>query len=204
MRFSSIFAPLAMVSAAMAAATPQQIADGIKQITSLSRELQGPAQSISILNAPLIVIGQGPFPKLIAGFTEIVTVGNTLASQLEGTGPIQKRGQEHPRDFSPEEATALVARGPDADLIFTAFREFVRVHQALLNILIGKAGILEKVPLVGGPIAAVLRSVEGVVDTIAITLINTVQARAKDLAAEADSLGNTLDMAIKQYEGLQV
>ena len=39
-----------------------------------------------------------------------------------------------------------------------------RVFQALLNILIGKAGILQKVPLVGPPVATVLRSVEGIVD----------------------------------------
>ncbi len=39
-----------------------------------------------------------------------------------------------------------------------------RVFQALLNILIGKAGILEQVPLVGGPVAAVLRSVEAIID----------------------------------------
>ncbi len=45
-----------------AAATPQQIADGIKSIAQKSQALQAPAQSISIINAPLIVIGQGPFP----------------------------------------------------------------------------------------------------------------------------------------------
>jgi len=54
--------------------------------------------------------------------------------------------------------------GPDSDSIFEAFREFVRVHQALLNILIGKAGILQHVPFVGAPVAAVLRQLESVVD----------------------------------------
>ncbi len=38
------------------------------------------------------------------------------------------------------------------------------VHQALLNILIGKAGLFEKIPLIGEPVSAVLRSLEGVVD----------------------------------------
>jgi hypothetical protein len=40
----------------------------------------------------------------------------------------------------------------------------VRVFQALLNIMIGKAGILTEVPVVGGPVAAVLRDVEAVID----------------------------------------
>ncbi|KAK5626919.1 hypothetical protein RRF57_002634 [Xylaria bambusicola] len=74
MLFSKIFAAGAlMASTAMAALSPAQIADGLKRITDQSRELQAPAQSITIVNAPLIIIGQGPFPQLIRGFTGIVT-----------------------------------------------------------------------------------------------------------------------------------
>lgn len=54
-------------TAVTAAATPQQISDGIKLITKKVQDLQGPAQQIDILNAPLIVIGQGPFPVLDLG-----------------------------------------------------------------------------------------------------------------------------------------
>lgn len=59
---------------------------------------------------------------------------------------------------------APVPSGPPSDAIFDAFRDFVRVHQALLNILIGKAGLLSGLPIVGQPVAAVLRQVEGIVD----------------------------------------
>jgi hypothetical protein len=44
------------------------------------------------------------------------------------------------------------------------FLQFVRVHQVLLNILIGKAGLFQTVPFIGAPVAAVLRQIEGVVD----------------------------------------
>lgn len=54
--------------------------------------------------------------------------------------------------------------GDDADLIFESFRTFVRVHQELLNILIGKSGLFSTVPFIGQPVAAVLRGVEGGVD----------------------------------------
>ncbi|RWA14324.1 hypothetical protein EKO27_g816 [Xylaria grammica] len=198
MHFSKIFAGLAMASSAMAALSPQQIADGIKSITTKSQALQAPAQSITILNAPLIAIGQGPFPTLIAGFQDIVSTGNTLIAQLAGTGPITKRDEkEHARDLSP--------RGPDADLVFGAFREhlqFVAVHQALLNILIGKAGLLEKIPIIGQPVATVLRAVEGVVDTIAIDLIGLTQSRANDLTSDANSLDNTLQLTISKYDSI--
>lgn len=50
-------AALAATSVVIAAATPQQIADGIKSLTQKSQALQGPAKTITIVNAPLIVIG---------------------------------------------------------------------------------------------------------------------------------------------------
>ena len=59
---------------------------------------------------------------------------------------------------------AKVAEGEDSNTIFDGFRDFVRVHQALLNILIGKSGLFQTVPFIGQPIAAVLRQVDGVTD----------------------------------------
>ncbi|KAI1758374.1 hypothetical protein F4782DRAFT_477824 [Xylaria castorea] len=195
MLFSKIFAGIAMASTAMASATPQQISDGIKSITTKSQALQEPAQSITLLSGAQFALGQGPFPVLIAGFADIVSTTNVLISQLAGSSPIARRGEpEHARDLS--------ARGPDADLVFSSFREFVRVHQALLNILIGKAGIFTSVPIIGPPVATALRGVEGVVDAIAIGIINLLQAHANDVASDANSLGNTLDLAIQSYDVL--
>jgi len=57
-----------------------------------------------------------------------------------------------------------VPAGNPSDIIFEAFREFVRVHQQLLNILIGKTGFLTRIPIVGAPVAEILRRVEAVVD----------------------------------------
>ncbi|KAI0487408.1 UVI-1 [Xylaria cf. heliscus] len=183
MLFSKIFAAGAVMAAsAMAALTPAQIADSLKRVTDQSQNLQAPAQSITIVNAPLIVVGQGPFPVIIQGFTDIVTTATAAIAQFDGTAPIT------------DEA--------DATLVFNAFRAFVRVHQELLNILIGKAGILTSIPVVGPPVAAALRSIEGVVDTIAITLINLIESRAQDLQSEANSLGGTLDLAIQKYTGI--
>jgi len=42
--------------------------------------------------------------------------------------------------------------------------QFVRTHQVLLNILIGKAGLFDTIPVIGAPVAAVLRQIEAVVD----------------------------------------
>jgi hypothetical protein len=103
-------------------ATPAQVVDNIRALTQKSQALQGPAQSISIINGPLILIGQGPFPvsetqlksdsshskltasqTIIAGFTDIVTTATVAISQMQGMPP--------------------VAAGALSDNIFNAFRE---------------------------------------------------------------------------------
>lgn len=110
-------------------------------------------------------------------------------------------------------------------------KQFVRVHQALLNILIGKAGLFSTVPFIGAPVAAVLRQIEGVVDvsilpcplytgataslfglnflftdmliqTIAFMLIDTFQARASDFQNEAGALKGSITVCIGKYEGI--
>ncbi|KAK5624883.1 hypothetical protein RRF57_000599 [Xylaria bambusicola] len=198
MHFSKILAGVAMTSTVMAALTPQQIVDGIRLITQKSQALQAPAQSITVLNGPLIAIGQGPYPTIIAGFTDIVSTANTLIAQLPGTAPITKRSEaderEHPKD--------LIARGPDAQAVRAAFLNFVAVHQALLNILIGKAGLFSVVPVIGQPVATALRGVEGVVDSIAISLIQLIQDPTADITPDANSLDATLTLSIDVYDGL--
>ncbi|KAH6685307.1 UVI-1 protein [Plectosphaerella plurivora] len=187
MRFSilnSAVAALAVCSTALGQMTPSQVVDNIKSLTTKSQALQAPAQSISIINGPLIVVGLGPFPPLILGFTDIVTTATTAIAQMQSMPP--------------------VAAGAPSDLIFDAFREFVRVHQVLLNILIGKAGLFTVVPLIGAPVAAVLRQIESIVDTVAFKLIDNVQSRADDLRREAGSLGSTITIAIDQFEGLNL
>ena len=51
-----------IVAPVLAALTPSQIADGLKALSQQAVDLQPVAQSITIINAPLIIIGQGPFP----------------------------------------------------------------------------------------------------------------------------------------------
>ena len=45
--------------------TPQQVASHIQVLTQKSQALQAPAQSITMLNGPLLVAGQGPYPVRI-------------------------------------------------------------------------------------------------------------------------------------------
>jgi len=91
---------------AFAAVTPAEAVANIRTLTTKSQALQAPAQQINILNGPLIVIGQGPFPvcpeqsrhhlypmltakqPIILGFGEIVTIATAAIAQMQGTPPV--------------------------------------------------------------------------------------------------------------------
>lgn len=73
----ALVALLAVASSAEAAMSAQQVVNNIKNITTQSQALQVPAQTISIINGPLIVVGQGPFTVLLVGFTNIVSTATS-------------------------------------------------------------------------------------------------------------------------------
>ncbi|KAH6853163.1 hypothetical protein B0I37DRAFT_1544 [Chaetomium sp. MPI-CAGE-AT-0009] len=81
-----------MAATVNAALTPQQIADGMNSITEKARALQAPAErlGLSLANVGLDDVGQGPFPELIEGFTDITRTGRNLAAELERTSPIHR------------------------------------------------------------------------------------------------------------------
>lgn len=50
-----------LASSTTAGTTPQQVSGDINQLTQKTQGLQSTAQSITALNAPLIVLEEGPF-----------------------------------------------------------------------------------------------------------------------------------------------
>jgi hypothetical protein len=65
----SLITAAALIAApVMAALSPQQINEGLGRLTQKVQDLQEPASSITIVNAPLIVIGQGPFPVCLGSY----------------------------------------------------------------------------------------------------------------------------------------
>ena len=76
--------------------------------------------------------------------------------------------------------------------------QFVHVHQALLNTVIGKHGLLAATGF-GVPIAAGLRAIEGVVDTLAVDIIGLVPTCAAQATAAKKQLDGTLKQAVTVY-----
>ena len=102
--FGKIFtSAMAMAVPVIAQLTPAHVVSNINMITQKSQALQAPAQSITIFNGSLIIIRQGPFPQIIAGFTDIVSTATIAIAQMQGMAP--------------------VPAGQPSDDIFDAFRE---------------------------------------------------------------------------------
>jgi hypothetical protein len=83
--------------------------------------------------------------KVILGLTDIVATATGYIADMSGGSKVTYVGDE-------------------ALAIADAFRAFVKAHQLLLDALIGKGGFIASIPFVGPPVAAVLRSIESVVD----------------------------------------
>jgi len=181
MHFTKVFVAITatLLTSVYAQMTAPQIVSNINIITGQSQALQAPANSINILSGPLFLIGQGPFPQIIVGFSQIVTTANNDIQAMAGTQPFSVLSDEQS--------------------ILNAFTTFVEVHQELLNILIGKAGLLNDLPFVGPPVAEVLRSLEAVVDTIAFGLIDLVPDVAAPFTNQMNSLDVTIGQAINAY-----
>ncbi|OBT81767.1 hypothetical protein VE02_09398 [Pseudogymnoascus sp. 03VT05] len=165
---------LAATTVVTAATTPQQVVDGFRLLIQKAKALEPVAKSITIVNAPLIVI--------LSGFTDQIKNGNTLIELLKD-GP-----------------TGLTQA--DENLIFDAYKEFASAEKSTQTILIGKADVVRNVQIVGPPVAAVLRQLEGVIDSISSTLTQKIVSQAQDFESEANSLGSVLDLSITKYDGL--
>ncbi|OJJ02054.1 hypothetical protein ASPVEDRAFT_887658 [Aspergillus versicolor CBS 583.65] len=80
----------------------------------------------------------------------------------------------------------------------SAFRSFVMVHQALLNTVIGKHGLLSLTPFTQ-PIGQVLRVLEGGVDALAFGIIDSVPTCGQEATKNKNSLDMTLTEAQDTY-----
>ncbi|KAI9840544.1 MAG: hypothetical protein M1838_004008 [Thelocarpon superellum] len=164
--------------------TAGQIVGAIDVITTLSQSLQAPANSIDIANGLLALIGEGPVIQVVEGFENITATATQDVTALQGVQPLSLQS--------------------DQDAVLDAFTEFVQVHQELLSIVIGKSGLLQDIAF-GPPVTAVLRSLEGVVDTVALAIIGTLRdVDASQATTQKNDLDGTLAQAIDAFSPVQL
>ncbi|KAH8590127.1 hypothetical protein B0O99DRAFT_745433 [Bisporella sp. PMI_857] len=159
--------------------TAIKVTGSINAIAELSLDLTKVAKSITL--GPLgLPLGAGGFGNLVVGFQKIIT---TATGALKGTSKPSKS----------------FTKGEQQE-VCKAFRNFVKIHQELLDVVIGKGGILTL--LGGAPVAAVLRVLEGVVDTIALQIISLVPTCSKGAKADLAALDKKIRSAQCVYTPL--
>ncbi|GME33089.1 uncharacterized protein LTHEOB_8340 [Neofusicoccum parvum] len=217
--------PLGTVASAVSGAA-QEVIDAINEVTILSQNLQAAAKQIGA------GFGTSAVLQTANGLSSVVSKLTTTIPRISVLPPFVKRQDPTPAD----DAT---------DAIVIALISFVRVHQALLNIIIGRRGLLSGFPFgddtaqqlaaiaqgsaddvsgllaalgrqgvdgvvvaeraaainpVTAPIAAVLRSVEAVVDQLAFAIIGLIPRREACAKQQKVEIDGTLDEAVKAYE----
>jgi len=157
-----------------------QVVGAINAIADLSVKARGTIQGLDV--TPLTIILH---PDVIA----------TIGQQFVGIATLVQA------DISAMATSPIGALAVEGQAqVCTTFKTFVKIHQDLLNVVIGKTGLIQS--LGGAPIAAALRGLETVVDTIAIELINAVPTCANvdgGLKSDAAALKVTISAAICAY-----
>ncbi|KAI9727259.1 MAG: hypothetical protein M1828_006878 [Chrysothrix sp. TS-e1954] len=158
------------------AMTAQQMVDAINAITQVSRDLLPVVANIQTGDTAFAKRQDNPFQPVVDGFNQEIRTLQDDITAMDGTQP-----------FS----------AADAAPVCDAFSRFVTVDQQLLNIVIGKSGLLEGIFL--GPVASVLRSYEGVVDTFAFGVIDSVPSCQTAATQNKSNLDDILGKAVCAY-----
>lgn len=226
--------PLGTLAATVSGAA-EDVIDAINKVTLLSQNLQAAAKQIGgsaskhrRSNTDLDLEARQfnrPIIQVASGLRDVVTTLTISIPRITVLPP-----------FDPGDAS---------DAIVIALISFVRVHQALLNILIGRAGLLSDFPFadadvaelnaiaaesqtaleqflgssgqsttgavaagsnldaranpIGAPIAAALRAVEGVVDSLAFAIIDLIPSRNECAKDQKTAIDGTLEESIQAY-----
>lgn len=181
MKFLSTFVATLALGVATVEAIPSATAlcDVIRALTTKSDNLRKEVIEINLINAPLRGwrIAKG-FSGIVADITVAVPLLTTPNVRILTDPNIRSNVFAQMRKRY-ESADALEKRqlplysSADAKIIAVVLTDFVRVHQALLNVVIGKRGLLTLVPF-AEPIRLALVSLEAIVDVSLSCSLNIV------------------------------
>ncbi|KAF8970482.1 hypothetical protein BDZ97DRAFT_1791674 [Flammula alnicola] len=183
MLFRPAFALLStfmLVQSAAAALTPDQVVTNIGIVTTISGNLNTAVGSLSTTPTPQQA--QTTANTLTGGFSNII---NDLSGDVTAM------------DATPAYDDA------DATVVVAALTAFIQVHQDLLSTVIGKHSVFAQFGATA-PIAAALRSLEAIVDSFAISMINLIPTKADDVQTGAASLNTSVGNSITLYQQICV
>ncbi|KAJ7351284.1 hypothetical protein DFH08DRAFT_694581 [Mycena albidolilacea] len=162
----------------LAALLPKDVVINIRVVTTISGNIASTLTGLTTSTGPSEIANIGQ--TLVAGFTEIIknVAGDIVA--MQATPPLNNADA-----------------GPIAD----ALREVILCSQTptrLLSIVIGKHSIFAQFALTV-PIVAVLRSLEGAVDSFAYAMITLIPTKQISVTSDLHGLDVSVDNTIAKY-----
>ncbi|KAJ2997272.1 hypothetical protein NUW54_g7147 [Trametes sanguinea] len=127
-------------------------------VTELSDTARANADTITFSNSVT------QFPVVVQNFNDIITTATKFTETLQQAEVLDEKG---------------------AKAVVMALTTFVEVHQALLNVVIGKHSIASRL-FFTAPVAAVLRSLEAAIDALAFALIGLIPTEKDHANAQFD------------------
>ncbi|CAG7851653.1 SubName: Full=Uncharacterized protein {ECO:0000313/EMBL:CCA72475.1} [Serendipita indica DSM 11827] len=171
MRVFSLFSLLATAAFCYGQSATVVIGN-IQQLTTMSSNLNTVVSNINVVN----VLIQGP--KVAQGLSAISNQVYQYINQMDNPPPV----------YGDVDAVAVVG----------VLKTFVKVHQTLLNTIIGKHGLLSLF-FFTQPVRVALVSLEAAVDALALGLIDMIPTQAPEANGQFASLKITIDAAITVY-----
>ncbi|KAK1836754.1 hypothetical protein QBC39DRAFT_326199 [Podospora conica] len=161
MRFSifstvAAFSGLGLAVRVAQAPNPADIVAGITGITAKFQDLMGPAILLNPLNAPLMLIGGGPWATVLNGFTTIVTTITTASGSMPPVSP----GSQ--------------LTGTDASAVIGAVSALTATVTSVVGTVAQAGSVVAVVPGVGPPLANVLRKIDNAMDELTAKLTGSV------------------------------
>ncbi|KAK4170473.1 hypothetical protein QBC43DRAFT_306288 [Cladorrhinum sp. PSN259] len=147
-----------------------------------------PAISVSILNGPLIAVNQGPFPEIIAKYTDYINSTDTATDQIDGL--------------------VFYTEGGDVPDEVTYYYQMLAGNQiSLLNLLRDKAALFTLLPIIGQPITALLRDGQRATDALGAKIVDAVNSDEyaglnTQIVTSRAAINAAYARTIQSYDGL--
>jgi hypothetical protein len=143
-------------------ATPTEVVAAIKDLTKRSQALEAPAQSINLINGPMIHYQPGAVPPDLR-WSKRDRIDYDRQCVANEWHEARFCGQRCQHDLRRIQRSTQVTPVDIASTVLMVL-QFGRVNAALLNVLIDKADLFASTSNIGAPVARDLRSVEGAFD----------------------------------------
>ncbi|KAH6649552.1 hypothetical protein F5144DRAFT_635289 [Chaetomium tenue] len=127
--FRSLIASATLIATPlMAALTPTQLYDAIDKMAQDSHDLQAVAESVTVVNAQLVYVEQGPIIPLVEGLERIARTAGDAVEQCAGTSPITNNSEASLYYYNDMKLLRILNDKARLPILDKKVRNYISVH----------------------------------------------------------------------------